>query len=374
MEYAVGAFLFHLWSRPRRTEWISAVVLGLVLRVLYELAPGTPHSEFSSSLMGIGPFLGAGSLLVMTVTLFQLKGEQADARMRMLITCAGIAFIAPVLQLLLAISMRLTPYRYDPILCAIDGSFGFQPSFLFGQLAAHSRVLKELQLDVYYCLVLAVGMNYAAHAEHRAASWPVDVLRAYVTCTVLAFFLYIWLPAAGPGFAFHDAFPNHPPALFQIPVRRMLLAALPTNAIPSVHAATAYLVWWNSRPWKWGRIAAGAFALLTLVATMGTGEHYMVDLIVAAPFALVSQAIATKGKVQVTPLLAGSGLVALWLVPARLWPSVLIGHSITVWLLALVTAGATAILARRLLRATYEYREALEKWAPGPVASGSFQS
>jgi hypothetical protein len=40
-----------------------------------------------------------------------------------------------------------------------------------------------------------------------------------------------------------------------------------------------------------GRSIALAFLVFTVLATLGTGEHYFVDLMVAFPFALMIQAI-----------------------------------------------------------------------------------
>lgn len=63
------------------------------------------------------------------------------------------------------------------------------------------------------------------------------------------------------------------------------------NAVPSGHLAWALLLWWNSRPLMLGvRIAAGLFLLGTAVATLATGEHYLVDLVVAIPFAVAVDA------------------------------------------------------------------------------------
>ena len=64
--------------------------------------------------------------------------------------------------------------------------------------------------------------------------------------------------------------------------------------MPSLHLCGALLVWWNSRFWpRWGRILALLFALATALATMALGEHYLADLIVAFPFAVLFQAAWT---------------------------------------------------------------------------------
>jgi hypothetical protein len=64
------------------------------------------------------------------------------------------------------------------------------------------------------------------------------------------------------------------------------------NAIPSLHMAWVLLVWWNSKGLsRWIRVIALAFVIFTVLATLGTGEHYFVDLVVAFPFAVMVQAL-----------------------------------------------------------------------------------
>ena len=74
------------------------------------------------------------------------------------------------------------------------------------------------------------------------------------------------------------------------------IADAPRNAMPSVHVAATLLVFWNSIGWpKWARAITAVFLLLTVLATLGFGEHYLVDLVVAVPFCLAVQAAWTTG-------------------------------------------------------------------------------
>ncbi len=70
------------------------------------------------------------------------------------------------------------------------------------------------------------------------------------------------------------------------------------NAIPSLHMGWTLMSWWYSRGLSvWERAIAMLFVLFTVVATMGTGEHYFIDLVVAFPFVLFLQAMcATELK------------------------------------------------------------------------------
>jgi hypothetical protein len=56
--------------------------------------------------------------------------------------------------------------------------------------------------------------------------------------------------------------------------------------------AWVLLAWWNSKGLsRWIRAVAMAFLIFTVLATLGIGEHYFVDLVVAFPFALMVQAL-----------------------------------------------------------------------------------
>jgi hypothetical protein len=133
-----------------------------------------------------------------------------------------------------------------------------------------------------------------------------------VVAGVLGCCCYQLLPAAGPVHVFHG-FPNGLPA--QVSLTAEPLPWIPRNAIPSLHTAWALLVYWAvakySRPVRW---AAAVFVLLTLLATLGFGEHYLIDLVVAVPFAVAVQAFCARHWVQSGVCLAGT---LAWLIYLR---------------------------------------------------------
>jgi PAP2 superfamily len=46
----------------------------------------------------------------------------------------------------------------------------------------------------------------------------------------------------------------------------------------------ALLILWFARHWIAGRLLSVAFLVLTVLSTLGAGEHYLFDLIVAVPY------------------------------------------------------------------------------------------
>jgi hypothetical protein len=141
-------------------------------------------------------------------------------------------------------------------------------------------------------LVICFLMAMERRSPERFSS---GLIRLFVTAGVTGVVLYQFLPAAGPAYVFGKQFPESLPAFPSIAIRPILLPRAARNAMPSVHFACALLVWWNTaafgRVW---RALTGGFVAMIFLATMGFGEHYLVDLVVAVPFALAVQAGCLK--------------------------------------------------------------------------------
>jgi hypothetical protein len=170
--------------------------------------------------------------------------------------------------------------------------------------------------------------------------------------------LYNVVPATGPAFAFRDIFPLLPlpfhslPRLVleQIPVAR----DIPRNAIPSLHVAWVLLLYWNTRTLSIGfRVLASAYMMLTIFATLGTGEHYLVDLVASMPFALLVQAIvspyrAIPMRLRVTISFAGLALTFGWLLLVRYATKFMLISPAIPWTLMVGSCVTVLILRNRL--------------------------
>jgi PAP2 superfamily len=178
----------------------------------------------------------------------------------------------------------------------------------------------------------------------------------------LGVMFYNMLPACGPIHLFGGAFPWHP--LVAADARRLRVVPIllkgARNAIPSLHMTWVLLVWWNSRGLpRWVRAIALAFVWFTVLATLGTGEHYLVDLVVAFPFSLMVQALCTyslpfRGGERRTAFLFGTFATLIWLAllsyaTPLFWISPLIP-----WAMIVATVSSSVFLWRRLLRARPE--------------------
>ena len=149
---------------------------------------------------------------------------------------------------------QLTPRTIDAQLLAIDHGVGVA---VWHWSAAHPAVMWVLT-PVYYGLGFAMLAGIAVTDRRR------EMLRAFVIAAVLGLLCYWMFPAVGP--------------------RWVGMPGAVRNCMPSLHLTWALLLWRyapRGNVWRW---PFALFAALTALATLATGEHYGVDLLVAVTF------------------------------------------------------------------------------------------
>jgi len=175
----------------------------------------------------------------------------------------------------------IRPLKIDLYVYQIDKLFG-EPSFVIGRLVAHNVSLWILLDFAYNVLPWAIIATFATYLFLRSYAESLAVLRTFLLNLVAAVPLYLLFPVCGPIFAF----PHYP---FQEPehlVPRMLALTAEPNGVPSVHTSSALFILWYLWPWRLGRCIGIVFLVLTILATLGLGEHYFFDLLCAVPYAI----------------------------------------------------------------------------------------
>ena len=144
----------------------------------------------------------------------------------------------------------------------------------------------------------------------------------------------------GPAYAFTTQFPDHLPVLTE-PTRFLTTGVF--NAMPSLHITWMLLVWVAA--WELGSFAvavASVFLTFTGFATVGYGEHYLIDLIVATPLVLMVTGICTKCH-RLTAV--GTVLVLMWTIYLRTGIQM---SSAFNWILVIATLSVvTALIIKR---------------------------
>ncbi len=160
----------------------------------------------------------------------------------------------------------ITPHILDAALLKTDG--GMSLALYHWALASPSRLATVNIL--YGSLPLEAAIVLAC----TTGSGRSQLLRALCFAALLAVPCYVLVPAVGQA---HVA----QPLAFR-------------NCMPSLHMTWATLLWLNSRqPW----LRRGTFCFMFIIAftTIATGEHYVLDLVAALPFAWMVQRLSEAG-------------------------------------------------------------------------------
>ncbi|MFZ0279004.1 MAG: phosphatase PAP2 family protein [Candidatus Sulfotelmatobacter sp.] len=350
----------------------ALIVLGMIRRswldLLWVLAGGLLLAILDYRIMGFPRMLMAGFSFA-GLAAFAVLGAHAiwaEGEERKLLLYGFVPIVLFVgsewmASTLLDITEALHPKTFDLFLYSFDSSLRVQISFLVGQAFRRWPSLWWTCFVFYTALPLPLALVYAAQLR-RSKRDALAVMIAFLVTGPVGVMFYNMLPACGPVHLFGAAFPWHPLST----VNAMRLRAVPIlmkgarNAIPSLHMTWVLLIWWNSRGLpRWVRAIALAFVWFTVLATLGTGEHYFIDLIVAFPFSLMVQALCSyslpfRSGERRTAFLLGTFVTLAWLALLSyatrfFWISPLVP-----WAMIVATVSSSVLFWHRLLRARSE--------------------
>jgi hypothetical protein len=258
------------------------------------------------------------------------------------------------------IVQRLTPLTYDGTLLALDATLRVPFSRVAGHFFEAVPSVRMISLIAYAALpgAIAAGLAYEEYARRLglARGVGVNMLLAYMVSGTIAALLYVLCPATGPSHAFATGFPGALPDPSSVPLQLAVFAPdSARNAMPSLHVTWAALLARSAAGSRRSvRIAAYIFAALTALATMGSGEHYIFDLIAVAPFLVALEAATAHWSIswreRVPALISGIALYALLMIVIRNG-SVAVPHLARspslAWAFALLTMGIPIACALR---------------------------
>jgi hypothetical protein len=251
-------------------------------------------------------------------------------------------------------------------------------AFLAGQAFEKWKIFGDVSFVFYVGLPFTLAVVYAGQAV-RLRGRAIPIFIAFLIAGPIGGIFYNLFPALGPIHLFGERFPWQPLTTDQ--ARRLLLEPVPLsglrNAIPSLHMGWTLMAWWYSRGLSiWERGLAFLFVALTVVSTMGTGEHYFIDLVVAFPFVLFLQALCTVSlhwddSRRLVPFAFGLMVPLVWLWALRFEPRVFWYSPVIPWTCCVVTIAITELARRGLKDAAVEITAAAEvapSTAPAAVA------
>jgi hypothetical protein len=271
---------------------------------------------------------------------------------------------------LLDITESLHPKTFDVFLYSFDSSLRVQISFLVGQFLLKNLWLRTASLAIYIGLPLPLALVYASQLRRRKEK-ALAVMIAFLATGPIGVLCYNMLPACGPVHLFGAAFPWNPLSTADA----MRLNVVPVliqgarNAIPSLHMSWVLLVWWNSRGLAgWVRAIALVFVVLTVLATLGTGEHYFIDLVVAFPFSLMVQALCSysipfSNRERRAAFVVGAFATLIWLALLSFSVKLFWISPLVPWSMIVATVGVSVYFWHRLLGVGWSEETAVAKVA-----------
>ena len=238
-------------------------------------------------------FAGMSSILVFGAR--TIWANRADRKLLLLGFIPSLLFVVSeyFADNLLHWTAAHNPKDLDLYLFSFDSSLGIQIPMILGRAFSVWPWLRLVSLLFYIGLPIPIALTYAGRLlRDREKALPVGI--AFLATGPIGIIFYNLFPALGPVHLFLKGFPWHPLTVAQ--ASRLFTEPMaidgPPNAIPSLHMAWVLLVWWYSRGLSWWERSIGfVFLFFTVLATLGTGEHYFIDLIVAFPFALLIESI-----------------------------------------------------------------------------------
>lgn len=282
------------------------------------------------------------------VVLLLLAGLMRRDRSKYLSVMPGVILgsfcLVAFLGLVRTVLPKSTENTFDLRLYYVDGSLGLEPSMWLQQTIGYGLFGKLLEV-VYESWPLAIALACSLWiGEGKQARRAV---LAFALSCIFGIACYYVVPACGPGYLRGPAFAMAPfsspdtaslnPTLIDMPM------TYDRNCMPSLHVTWALLVALlcnDSRRWRW---VGWSFAFLTAIAAMWNGEHYLVDIVAAFPFAYALGHLCFSryqaAESRYIRAFLGASSFAIWILLVRNNPELFWLYPVVCWSLALAMAG-----------------------------------
>ncbi len=272
------------------------------------------------------PILGILALFLAVV--WMLRDQKDKTRPLLVFALVLNLFYGFLLTIVMGREGALFPWKYDYVLFRMDQALGIPAASIARPLQSFGHV----PLGIVYQLMLPMMIFWYFAARGRG--FRGSVVMAYAAELAVGPLLYAIVPALGPIYAFGVRW-LHPPAVQATAIR---LTGLP-NAFPSLHLGTA-LVFVFFAPTKLWKAVALVFLAATCLATLSTGEHFVIDLIPGLAFGVFA---ARAGMWDFRRALFYLGIALAWSLAVRFEFPFLILHPFVTRSFAVITVALAAL-------------------------------
>jgi PAP2 superfamily len=347
----LGSMILILFSvRPRLDDAVFVVALTLLHAVVAYMLLYNWYHSFLWIL-----FAGLSSFWVLCIRTIWAPAAERKVLQYATFCAVLLLTVESSVASTLKWAERMHPKVLDLFLHSFDGSLGTQISFQMGMAFARWHLLRSTAVFFYEGLPVAIALVCAQQIAARKGK-ALSTVTALVATGPIGVATYNLFPALGPRLISLWQFPFHP--LTRVQTMNLPLVEIsaigPRNAIPSLHMAWVLLIWWYSRGLSWPvRAVAFLFLIFTIAATIGTGEHYFVDLVVGFPFAVFMESLCSfstpwRSRPKMIAFVWGVGATLTWLALLRFAPSLFWISPIIPWGMVVATIALSIICERSL--------------------------
>jgi hypothetical protein len=279
-------------STLRRREWAMFVVLAIGLEAAKTLFLLAQHRNplDSWSTMGIGMWYASIALSLWSLATCPKSERLREFDLGLVRLSLPIGFALSLFGL--SLTKEHIDLTYDNFLYAFDGLLLGDIARRLAEWCNRSQFLWVVAFVSYqsFWIVLSVFI----HAQGRTGpGGPGQLMTRWILTGLAGWCLYFALPGIGPYEAFYVQHGPTAPAPAHVDLSAMAASHdNARNAMPSLHMAWALLL--AMAGWKMGPRWFGAgllFCVVTVFATLGLAEHYLIDLIAAVPFTVAMNAL-----------------------------------------------------------------------------------
>lgn len=188
----------------------------------------------------------------------------------------------------LELTRFILPETIDADLYKIDTAFwGFADNLYATFIQYQQPLWQSIVISVYSLLAIMLTLLFIPVLREKR-DVQLNVLRVLIVPFICAYLLYCFTPVGGPLYVFGNDYPANMGAVLAQTKGTIFVPPSYRNGMPSMHFTGAMLMVLVAAclTRKVYFYATAAFAAITFIATMALGEHYLIDLIVAAPLCI----------------------------------------------------------------------------------------
>lgn len=287
LAFAVAAmFALHALFHGRALHLAAAALIGLILACLHLSLFSFGAGYWLLPAAVCLYYMGIGSAVMLIWLSWRQRGSPQGRAFAITLKAGALLPIFTVISWTwLEATNTLRAKTFDAVLYRFDASLGFHASALAGRAFEQFPLLGIMSGFIYAGLPLFAGILYGLQCRRERAS--ANILLVFLAIALGGFAIYFLFPAAGPRYLIGGAFPNYMPAVEKMPIGLAPLGPAYRNAMPSLHMAWALALCFGASGMSLPvRVVFVLVVAGTTLATLGLGEHYLIDLVVACPFAL----------------------------------------------------------------------------------------